>query len=252
MIQEAFELSEKYNTPVFAPVALKRFRREAQILAAVRNNSRIARVIDYGELGGGIYIVMEYVNGRNLRQIRKEYLCDEYFALQIARETALALKDIWEECAVIHRDVKPENIMVDEDFRLKLLDFGLSKSCGSVDESEITMEHSCLGTPGYMSPEQFLDFKHVDFRSDIFSLGATIFFMITGEKPFAGNDASAIYRNTLENSPPPHVRYEGRCSVPCMFLIDRMMQREPLARYSSYDQLLAAIDEVMAQLPGQG
>ena len=236
-----------------SPVAQKRFRREAQILAAVRNNTRIARVIDYGELGSGIYIVMEYVNGKNLRQIRKEYDCDEYFALQIARETALALKDIWEECEVVHRDVKPENIMVDENFRLKLLDFGLSKSWGGVvGESDITMEHSALGTPGYMSPEQFLDFKHVDFRSDIFSLGATIFFMINGEKPFEGDDAATVYRNTLANSPPPHVRYEGRCSPECMFLIDRMMQRDPMMRYDSYDQLIAAIDQVMAQAPEQG
>ena len=235
----------------YSPIAQRRFRREAQILAAVKNNSRIARIIDCGELGTGTYIVMEYINGRNLRQVRKDFRCDEYFILQTARETALALKDIWEECAVIHRDVKPENIMIDENFQLKLLDFGLSKSCGSVEESEITMEHSCLGTPGYMSPEQFVDFKNVDFRSDIFSLGATMFFMLTGKKPFEGSEASTIYRNTLANSPPPHARYEGCCSMSCMFLIDRMMQRDPFSRHNSYDQLIYDIDGVMSQVKGK-
>jgi serine/threonine protein kinase len=227
----------------------RRFRREADILAAVKNNPRIARIIDCWEVEDETFIVMEYVNGKTLRQIRKEFFCDELFALQVASETALALSDIWEACGVIHRDIKPDNIMLDDKNCLKLLDFGLSKRCSEPNESEITLERAGLGTPGYMSPEQFSDFKHADFRSDIFSLGATMFFLITGERPFDGSDPAAVYQNTLANSPPPPERYKGLCSAGCIKLIARMMQKEPKDRHSSYGELLNEIEDVMSRLP---
>ena len=181
----------------------KRFRREAMLLSTIQDNDRIAKIADYWESGDDTFIVMEYVRGKNLRQVAAEYQCDEAAALQIAKETVHALQDIWENYSIIHRDIKPENIMLDHKFHLKLLDFGLSKQCESESMTDITMEKASLGTPGYMSPEQFLDFKNVDFRSDIFSLGATLFFLLTGTAPFSGTTLMDIYKDTKKEFSAP-------------------------------------------------
>ena len=223
----------------------KRFRREAMILSSVCKEERIARVIDFWDSDDDTYIIMEYINGKNLKQLKEEYLFDEQATLQIALETATALRNIWEGYAVIHRDIKPENIMLDDEFCLKLLDFGLSKQCLDDCDTNITMAHSGLGTPGYMSPEQFADSRNVDFKSDIFSLGATMFFLLTGEKPFSGVTAMEIYHDTLVNSPPEFRRFKESCSPQCVQLIRRMMQKEPDDRFNSYGELLEEIEKLI-------
>ena len=103
-----------------------------------------------------------------------------------------------------------------------------------------------LGTPGYMSPEQFKDSKNVDFRSDIFSLGATMFFLLTGKRPFEGSTPMETYEDTRNNTPPDAARFDGRCSPECIALIRRMMRLKPEERYSGYDELLAEIDSLLA------
>lgn len=223
----------------------KRFRREAVILSSIQNEDRIAKVYDFWENGDDTFIIMEYIDGKNLKQLKKEYVFDEQTTLVIAQETAIALQYIWENYSVIHRDIKPENIMLNENFCVKLLDFGLSKQCSDEDETNITMARSGLGTPGYMSPEQYSDGKNADFRSDIFSLGATMFFLLTGEKPFDGKSAMEVYNDTLANSPPMMSRFGNCCSNECMQLIRTMMQREPDDRFYSYSDLIAAMDRLI-------
>lgn len=225
----------------------KRFEREASILSRIRNE-RIAQVVDFWGEGEDRFIVMEYVKGKDLREIREEFAFSEETSLQIIRETALALQYAWEQYFVIHRDIKPENIMLDDKNHLKLMDFGLSKQISSCETAGVTMAHSGLGTPGYMSPEQFLDFKNVDFRSDIFSLGATMFYLITGTKPFSGKDARAIYEDTLRNSPPPFQKLASKCSRDCILLIRRMMQRDPEKRFQTYTELLNEIGRILSGL----
>ena len=223
----------------------KRFRREAAILAEISGNERIAKIIDFWESGSDTFIVMEYIRGHNLKQLILEYQMDERAILQIAKEAVHALQDIWENYNIIHRDIKPENIMLNEKFHLKLLDFGLSKQCTEEDSTNITLEKSSLGTPGFMSPEQFTDFKHVDFRSDIFSLGATLFFLLTGTPPFKGSTLMDIFKDTQRNAPPPVKSFQGKCSPGCMTLIRRMMEFEPERRHSSYAELLQEIRELL-------
>ncbi len=223
----------------------KRFRREASILAEISNNERIAKILDFWESGADTFIVMEYIRGQNLKQIVVEYQMDEHAILQIAKETVHALQDIWESCNIIHRDIKPENIMLDQNFHLKLLDFGLSKQCGENGGTDITLEKSSLGTPGYMSPEQFTNFKYVDFRSDIFSLGATLFFLLTGKVPFHGTTLMDIYKDTQKNAPPPLESFQGKCSENCAKLIRKMMEFSPEKRHSSYSELLWEIKELL-------
>ena len=99
-----------------------------------------------------------------------------------------------------------------------------------------------MGTPGFMSPEQFNDCKNVDFRTDIFSLGASMFFLLTDQKPFSGIAVSDIHNSTVKNSPPPAERFGGCCSEQTVALIRKMMQLKPQDRYPDYDSLLADFD----------
>lgn len=222
----------------------KRFRREANLLANITGEERIAKVIDYWETDEDAFIIMEYINGKNLKQLKDEFVFDEHATLQIAYETAVALQYIWDNFSVIHRDIKPENIMLNENYHLKLLDFGLSKQCDD-EETNITMARSGLGTPGYMSPEQYSDGKNADFRSDIFSLGATMFFLLTGQKPFNGSTPMEVYNDTLANSPPMLSSFGGTCSQDCINIIRKMMQRYPEDRYYSYDELIADLGSLL-------
>lgn len=223
----------------------KRFRREATLLSSISGEKRIAKVLDYWETGEDAFIIMEYINGKNLKQLKSEFVFDEETTLQIAYETAVALQYIWDNFSIIHRDIKPENIMLDENYCVKLLDFGLSKQCTEEDDTNITMARSGLGTPGYMSPEQYSDGKNADFRSDIFSLGATMFFLLTGEKPFKGVTPMEVYNDTLANTPPAVGRFSNFCSKECTDILRKMMQRYPDDRYYSYGELLDDLERLI-------
>jgi len=226
-------------------VSRRRFQREAEILSAIQDEDRIARIFDFGEAGDNAYIVMEYIDGKNLRQLKSEFCFDEQTTLQVAREVVVALKHLWEDYSIIHRDIKPENIMLDQYSKIKVLDFGLSKQWVPDSNTSLTMAMTVLGTPGYMSPEQFADSKSVDFRADIFSLGATICYLMSGKKPFNGDSPMEIYHDTLANSPPLTLEFDTGCSAGCMQLIRNMMQRDPDDRYYSYSDLLADIDRLI-------
>lgn len=226
----------------------KRFRREANILASVAQNKRIARIMDYWEIGDDTYIVMEYVRGQTLRECCCRNRFDEYNVLVVAYEVTRALQDIWNGFSIIHRDIKPENIMINQESNLKLLDFGLSKRCDDeANTTMITMECSSLGTPGYMSPEQFSDFKNADFRSDIYSLGATLFFLLTGIHASRKATLMECYSEALKYSPPSPEHFQSRCSEGCMNLIRKMMQKNPEDRHSSYEELVAEIRALLAK-----
>lgn len=222
-----------------------RFYREAEILAGIQDEERVARVIDYGEIEENGFIIMEYIQGKNLHELMDLYEFDEESVLQIAREVVLALQHIYEQYSVIHRDIKPDNIMLDEEGHLKVLDFGLSKQLDSSMHTDITMTDAGLGTPGYMSPEQFRDSRNVDFRADIFSLGATLYFLMTREKPFSGSTTAEIYAATLENSPPPSRKLASFCSRKCIELIRHMMEKDVEKRPASYDELLREIQAAL-------
>lgn len=230
--------------------SIKRFRREAKVLASLRNESRIAQIVDFWEEDGCMFIIMEYIRGINLRDAKAKYLFDEKLVWQLAHEAIAVLQYLWDNHTIIHRDIKPENMMLDENFYLKLLDFGLCKECSENSVNGITIANSTLGTPGYMSPEQFADSKHVDFRSDIFSLGATLFFLLTGDNPFAGETLDEIYEKTMK-TPPPAKAFGKTCSKAGIAIIRRMMNPVPEKRFASYSELLDEIDQHLYQLNRQ-
>lgn len=230
------------------PTGRRRFGREAQILSSVTDNPRIARIVDCWEAGEDTFIVMEYVDGQNLKQLVKTCELGEENVLIIAYEVTRALQDIWNDFSIVHRDIKPENIMIDSQSHIKLLDFGLSKQCNADSNTGmITMEKAILGTPGYMSPEHFMNFKNIDFRSDIYSLGATLYYLLTTNEIAPVSKVEEFYDHMVKNSPPPVESFANKCSAECMNMIRRMMAKEPSQRYSSYEELVAELKKLLAR-----
>lgn len=175
----------------------ERFAREGQLLARL-NHPNIVHVHDFGQAGGFYYLLMEYVDGVNLRQAMKAGRFSSAQALAIVPKICEALQFAHDE-GVLHRDVKPENILIDARGRVKLVDFGIAKLVGESEapsepnggsdrESIPTLTHSgaALGTPNYMAPEQIAQPASVDHRADIYSLGVVFYELLTGELPKGG------------------------------------------------------------------
>ena len=170
---------------------LERFRREAKILARL-DHPNIIRVLDFGSVKKDYYISFEYFESRNLRQIiQSRTLSTEHkrtVLIQLLRGLDIAHRN-----GIIHRDVKPENILVNDRWQVKLADFGLALSAG---ESNLTSKTSLIGTPAYMSPEQIRGEK-IDERTDLFSAGIVAFEMYCGYHPFLGSDAKSTLNSIL-------------------------------------------------------
>lgn len=164
---------------------IERFRREAQIMMDFRNEY-IVDVYDHFKEGPFYYIVQEYVDGMSLdRLIERERYLPNDVALLVYLDCARALKYAHDR-NVIHRDIKPQNILISNDGKTKLTDFGIAAS-QEFDEDGLTKEGMMMGTPSYISPEQIQDTRTVDKRADIYSLGVTLYEMVTGKTPYPGN-----------------------------------------------------------------
>ncbi len=219
---------------------IRRFLREAQSAAGLLHPN-IIQIHAVGEEQGNHYFAMEYVNGRNLKQ----YLNDHQIlslreATDIVIKTADALQCA-EKAGLVHRDIKPENIMITEEGHIKVTDFGLAKFAAG--QNQITRPGKIMGTVNYMAPEQALG-KPVDIRSDIYSLGAVYFQLLTGRPPFVGDHPTSImYMHIYE--PRPKVRFYNR-SVPVAIekTILRMMDRDPALRQQNTAELLDNLEEV--------
>lgn len=222
----------------------KRFLREARLHSSIVHEN-IVKLLDYWHDDYGQYIVLEYIDGQSLKACCNEFSFDENAAIVVAFEVTKALKFVWDNFKLVHRDIKPENIMVDSGNYIKLLDFGISKSHTAEKETYLTMDNTILGTPGYMSPEQFVQAKSATIQADMFSLGATIFYLLTNRVPFSGADIGELYRNTCENSPPSESLYPAEVSPRLKKFLSRMMQREAADRYDSWDDVLLELQQMM-------
>ena len=167
----------------------ERFTREAQALAAL-NHPNIVTIHDFGQAGGFYFLIMEYVDGLNLRQLLRTRKFTPEEALAIVPPLCDALQFAHDR-GVVHRDIKPENLLLDRDGRVKVADFGIAKmlhatngggTTGTPGPPE-TLTQSTLGTPGYTAPEQKTDPQKVDSRADIYSLGVVFYELLTGELP---------------------------------------------------------------------
>jgi len=173
--------------PEDLPEFLERFRREAQSAGRL-SHPHIVTIHEYGEQDGMPYLVMEYINGRDLSADLKRgirYSLDEVVRVMTQLLGALAHAH---ENGVVHRDIKPQNILLLDDGSLKVVDFGIAR----IEESEsFTKTGLSIGTPAYMSPEQVLG-QHVTAKSDIFSVGTLFYQLLTGDRPFTGDDYSIM------------------------------------------------------------
>ena len=164
------------------PAFAERFNREARMLARL-NHPNIVTVYDFGEAGGFFYLLMEYVDGVNMRQAMQAGRFSPAEALGIVPKICEALQFAHNE-GILHRDIKPENILIDARGRVKIADFGIAKLLGDgVKEVRLTASGAAVGTPHYMAPEQLERPQEVDHRADIYSLGVVFYEMLTGELP---------------------------------------------------------------------
>jgi serine/threonine-protein kinase len=166
-------------------IFISRFKREARLMIDF-NNDYIVSVYDIFKEGSSYYIAIEYVDGVSLSDLirRERYLTNEA-SLLIFYEVCKALKYVHDK-NIVHRDIKPGNILISKEGEVKLIDFGIATSDDEVDDG-LTKEGMTLGTPSYMAPEQIKDSKNVDKRADIYSMGVMLYEMVTGKTPYPGN-----------------------------------------------------------------
>ncbi len=218
--------------------ARKRFLREARAMAGVEH-PHVVRIYGFGEVEGQPYIVMEYVEGETLaaRLSRTTRLALED-ALRIAREVAQALAAAWSR-GIVHRDVKPANILLDREDHVKVADFGLARPPRTGD-ADATGAGIVVGTPHYISPEQARG-EQTDFRSDVYSLGVVLYEMLGGQKPFMGGSPMEVIARHLSEPLPP---IRERCpEVPLgvATLLEAMTAKTAAARPASYPDLLQSL-----------
>lgn len=212
--------------------ALKRFRREMDLSRRVRHPN-IARTLDVGVEVGVHFMVLEYIPGDSLYHLVKarggplrvpdaaRYFLKVLDGLEAAHQSGL-----------VHRDIKPSNLMVTPQGDAKILDLGLARAMGD-DEKPLTNPNTVLGTLDYASPEQLSDATKVDARSDLYSLGCTIYFTLTGRAPFEGGDAvNKIYKHRMEEAAPLEEEARG---VPAAFaaIVRKLMSKTPSERYAT-------------------
>jgi len=222
---------------------VERFRREADVAARL-DHPNIVRAIEAGESGGFHYFAMEFVEGESVyRRLKREGVIPEGEGLQIARHVALALQHA-HDAGLVHRDIKPDNIFLAADGQAKLGDLGLARSAGA-EESRLTQTGVMVGTPHYVSPEQAKGSADVDTRSDIYSLGATLYHMVTGQVPFEGDTAMAVLNKHLNEELPWPADLNDELTDGICLLIAKMMAKDPADRYQEPLELTAEIDRVL-------
>ena len=219
---------------------LRRMEKEAQLLARL-DHPNIVRSIDYGEAGDLIYFVMEFVKGRSAKQfLEQKQRMMVRDAIVLIERVAQALH-VAAEHGVTHRDVKPGNILLGSDGSVKLSDFGLARA--EFDRS-LTRDGTTLGTPQYMSPEQVRHARSVDLRSDLYSLGATLYHLVTGQAPFHGESVAEILHEVLYGRPSPPERLVEDIPPALSRVIARLMARDPARRYQGVPSLLRDLHRV--------
>jgi serine/threonine-protein kinase len=224
------------------PVLFDRFQREATIGAKL-NHPGVMRVFD-SDKPSRVYMVMEWCEGRLLRQILDEGRISQERALHIAVAVLEALEYIHEN-GVVHRDLKPENIMVDDQDNIKLIDFGIAGDAAArrLTYAKLT---AALGSPNYISPEQVKG-KRGDARSDIYAMGVILYEMLTGKVPFSGSNPMEVINDRLLNYPTPPSIVEPSISPQLQEVIYRAMERDPRNRYaraSEFAHDLQHLDQV--------
>ena len=223
------------------PEFLERFIQEGR-LAVSLHHKNIVRIFDAGKAGESYYLVMELLEGNDALHIIQH---EGAFPVEKVLEIGCAVTDALIEAhehGVIHRDIKPDNIMITSEGKIKLADLGLAKKLG--DEFGSTMVGTTIGTPNYMSPEQAMNSSEANAVSDIYSLGATLYHMLTGTLPFEGDSIMAVMmKHANEALEHPQSRKEGLPDNLCSVIM-KMMDKDPANRYQNCEAVLTALNKI--------
>ena len=234
VLHEQFTTDEEY---------VERFRREARSVAQL-SHPNIVTVIDRGESDGRQYIVFEYVEGENLKQLLERSgplpVRDALLlALQMARALGFA-----HERGLIHRDVKPQNVLLNDDGQAKMTDFGIARS---VDVEGMTITGTVLGTSEYIAPEQARG-QQVDALTDVYSLGVVLYELLTGGVPFQGENFVAVALRHVNEPAPSVLERRPDCPPRVGLAIERAMAKRPEERFESMDELVQELEACLAEL----
>jgi serine/threonine protein kinase len=220
---------------------LERFRREARAIAQL-SHPHVVGVIDAGEDEGRPYIVLEYVEGETLKErIRRQGRLSIPEAVAYAIEIARALGAAHAR-HIVHRDVKPQNVLIDEEGSAKVTDFGIART---LDEEGLTVDGRVLGTTDYVSPEQALG-QHVTGQSDLYSLGIVLYEMVTGEVPFSGESQVAVAMKHVREPLPDVQSKRPEVSAALATVIDTATSKRVEDRYADDAELIADLEDALA------
>ncbi len=240
------------------PDRRQRFLTEAKAASAL-NHPHVCVVYDVGETEDGLpFIAMEFVEGQSLSDLVKQGPLEISSVVAIAVQVADAL-DAAHSRRIVHRDIKPENISLNERGEVKVLDFGLAKrmlqesadSLGTTAAVQQTQEGHVLGTPRYMSPEQAVG-KAVDHRSDLFSLGSVIYFLLTGRPPFAGANLGEVLDNVVHKQPEAIARFHYDVPPELERITLKLLAKQVDRRYQSARDLLVDLKNLLRDLDHAG
>jgi len=224
---------------------LARFQREAHILLNL-NDQHIVQIVDYGEDNSMNFIVMEYVDGQNLKYYTlTNGPMEASRALNYAHQITEGLDTAYKH-GVVHRDIKPQNILVDTKGVVKITDFGLARSRETVT---LTQSNVFMGTAYYISPEQAESGRSADTRSDLYSVATVLFEMLTGHPPFEGDTAVDIVMKHMNEKVPSICRLRPDLPADLDTFLQKALAKSPNDRYSTPQEFIAALEQVQQRMP---
>ena len=232
----------KFLHEAFAGIAdfVKRFQREVQAMRKLSAHPHLVAILDAGISGGVPYLVMEFLSGKSLAELVERGAIKTARAVQIVQEILEGVGHA-HGSGVVHRDLKPDNILLGDGDAVKILDFGLAKMAAE-GATQLTTTGLALGTPGYMSPEQARG-SPADERADLYSVGVILYHLVVGQKPFVADSAMAVMRMHMEEPPasPRKVAPEARISAALDAAILRALEKDPARRWATAEAFADAL-----------
>ena len=219
-----------------------RFTREARAAASL-NHPNITQIYATGQEGPIPWFSMELIRGRSLESLSRDGAIEPFEAASYIRQAAMGLRHAAQK-GLIHRDIKPSNLMLTTDGVVKITDFGLAKAAQT--DTRLTATGEVLGSPGYISPEQAQG-QEIDLRSDIYSLGATFYHLITGRLPFQAPTAVAMILKHMNEPLKSPRAVNASIPFPIASIVQKMMAKRPGERFQDYDALLRDLDRALAE-----
>lgn len=224
---------------------IKRFKREAQT-AAQLNHPHIIQIYAIAEENGLYYFAMEYIKGKSLADMKRdEKIFSPASIIPIMKQVADALGDA-HRAGLVHRDIKPSNIMIDTAGRAKVADFGIAYVSSA--KTKLTRDGSIIGTPEYLSPEQ-CEGKVVDQRSDIYSLGVTLYELLSGRTPYEADTPVSMLMKIVKGEFPPLNEINPSIPGSLQIVVQKMMETDVNKRYQSMDEVIQALDAAAIDIP---